>query len=62
MRSKKKAQRKRSVRLRRHPEPEAVLEEDQFLKEDEGLDREFFELDEPDDFESDLRPDDESEW
>ncbi|MCL6465267.1 MAG: hypothetical protein K6T77_00765 [candidate division WOR-3 bacterium] len=62
MRSKKKVQRKRSVRLRGHPEPETLQEEDQFLKEDEELDREFFELDEPDDFDINLPPDDESEW
>lgn len=62
MKSKKKIRRKRSVRLRGHPEPEAVVEEDQFLKEDGQLDSEFFELDEPDDFDINLRPDDESEW
>lgn len=53
MKLKRKIQRKKSVRMRGHPEPE--IEEDQLLELDE-------ELNEPDDFDVGFQPEEESDW
>lgn len=60
MKSKKKIRRKKSVRMRGHPELE--VEEGQLLELDEELNNEFFELNKPDDFDVEFKPEEESDW
>ena len=60
MKLKRKIQRKKSLRMRGHPEPE--IEEDQLLELDEELNNEYFELNEPNDFDVEFKPEEESDW
>lgn len=46
--------------MRGHPEPE--IEEDQLLELDEELNNEYFELNEPNDFDVEFKPEEESDW
>lgn len=60
MKSKRKMRRKKSVRMRGHPELE--IEEDRLLELDEELNNEYFEFNEPDDFDIEFKPEEESDW
>lgn len=62
MKPKKKIRKKRSPQLRGHRPPE-IVEDEGFIPEgDEGLNNEFFELNEPEDFETDFDDEEQLDW